>query len=215
MEGSRIGPWYGQYEEDRLVCEHVRLPDKGVFVDVGAGKPSELSNTYYFERHRNWSGLCIDADPRMIHWLRRLRRCAIEWAAVTKQEGNVSIYMAKNPTHTTLGSHLSWEQIQEVDRVPAFRLETLLEKRGIGKIDLLSIDVEGHELEAWRSMDWGMHQPTCVIIEHQTLTCPSAKPAILDAFRRLPYVLFAETLGNLLFCLEGSLCFDACPSGLP
>ncbi len=38
-------------------------------------------------------------------------------------------------------------------------------RHGIGKIDLLSIDAEGCDLDVWKSMDWAKHRPTAVIIE--------------------------------------------------
>jgi len=86
--------------------------------------------------------------------------------------------------------------------VPWAPLETLLAKHGIGKVDLLSIDVEGSELAVWRSLDWEKHQLTVVIVEWNTLGSPPAKEALLEAFRPFPYDLLAETAGNLVFALR-------------
>ena len=205
MESTEIAGWYGQYQEDRLVSEHVCLPERGVFVDVGAGDGMTGSNTYYFEQ-QGWNGLCIDADPRQIEFLHQNRRPPIIWCAIKdRSPGMVLVTLAEDRNlSSTIYRPLANLPIDEA-LVPCYPLDSVLEMYRIHKIDVLSIDVEGVELEVWRSFDWPKHKPTVVIIEHNTQGRPSAKAAILDAFGPLPYVLFSETPGNLLFCLEGHL----------
>jgi hypothetical protein len=63
-------PFHAQWGEDRWLAENLRLPDTGVFVDVGAGDGRRGSNTLYLE-NLGWSGLCIDADPRSLREITR------------------------------------------------------------------------------------------------------------------------------------------------
>ena len=39
------------------------LQKEGFFVECGALDGETRSNTLYFERHLNWSGLLVEADP--------------------------------------------------------------------------------------------------------------------------------------------------------
>jgi 2-polyprenyl-3-methyl-5-hydroxy-6-metoxy-1,4-benzoquinol methylase len=53
-----------------------------------------------------------------------------------------------------------------VTRVKATKLESLL--KDVGQIDILSIDTEGTEIDAFESMDWEKHKPQILIIEFVT-----------------------------------------------
>ena len=51
-------------------------------------------------------------------------------------------------------------------KVKCARLDTLLDKHGVTKIDLISIDVEGFEKEVWSSFDYKKYDPEVMIVEH-------------------------------------------------
>jgi hypothetical protein len=84
-------------------------------------------------------------------------------------------------------------------QVPSFRLETLLEKHNIRTIDLLSIDVEGTEVEVWKTFDYHKHKPKVVIIEYSTFGLPDNARHIQDLFSTLPYQLVHTTCTNFVF----------------
>jgi hypothetical protein len=83
--------------------------------------------------------------------------------------------------------------------VPAARLEAILAKHGIERIDLLSIDTEGTELDVCGSMDWDLHRPSVVVIEYLTFGRAPQETATCDYFARLPYRLVHRTPCNLIF----------------
>jgi FkbM family methyltransferase len=201
-DGLQYRRFHGQFGEDRWIFEHLALPDRGVFVDVGAGHPVALSNTYFFERN-GWTGLCIDADPLQYEQLRR-RRLSAEWAAVARTEGEVDLYAGVSPTYSTTVPRSAFRGFVRVPlrttiRVPAVRLETLLRRHGIDYIDLMSIDVEGTEIEVWESFDHETHRPRVVIIEFSTFGLADNGPRIADYFARLPYDLVHTTYTNFIF----------------
>jgi FkbM family methyltransferase len=192
-----------QYGEDEFLVEHGLVPSKGVFVDVGAGDPVRFSNTYSLEQ-AGWTGLCVDADAEQVEALRRVRKCAVEWAAVSPTEGEVEFLHCQDPDYSTTLDHLpdlaaseGWEYT--TSRVSAVRLETLLEKHNIGKIDLLSIDTEGSELDVCDTLDWDAHRPRVVVIEYLTHGRPAREEAIRLHFGQLPYRLVYRTTSNLIF----------------
>ena len=164
---------YSQYGEDRYVVKHKLVPRRGLFVDVGAGDPVRFSNSYYFEQH-GWTGVCIDADPRQVEALRRSRSCRVEWAAITSAGGDVEFLQCDDPDYSTMLTHLPAVAAAEgwgctPIRVPGARLETILEEHGIERINLLSIDTEGTELDVCDSMEWRIHRAAIVVIEYATI----------------------------------------------
>jgi hypothetical protein len=63
--------YYSEYGEDRWVVEHLMLPQRGIYLDVGAGHPEINSNTAFL-RDRGWRGLAVDANPDYgPHWIGR------------------------------------------------------------------------------------------------------------------------------------------------
>ena len=201
--GENPEAFSSQFGEDRFLVEQKLVPTSGVFVDVGAGDPVRFSNTYYLEQ-LGWEGVCIDADPRQIEALTRQRTCAVEWAAVTAEVGEVEFVECEDPDYSTTLDHLpglaaksGWEYA--LTCVPAVRLETILENHSIETINLLSIDTEGSELDVCDTLDWGKHRPRVVVIEYLTWGRPSQEQAIRDYFAELPYRLVHRTTSNLIF----------------
>ncbi len=194
--------FHSQFGEDRWIFNHINLPKNGVFVDIGAGHPIHLSNTYFFEKN-GWTGLCVDADPAQYKVLKE-ERAKAEWAAISLQEGKIKFsrsYLPELSSSLERDERSRWMKIPFKDtiQVPSTKLETLLEKHNIIEIDLLDIDVEGTELEVWKTFDYKKHKPKVVIIEHYTLGLPNHSLEIKDFFSSLPYQLVYTTCANFIF----------------
>ena len=56
------------------------------------------------------------------------------------------------------------------ERVPTVRLDTLLVRHGVSRIDLLVIDTEGHDCEILRALDFTRFRPVLLMFEHQHLS---------------------------------------------
>jgi FkbM family methyltransferase len=195
-------PFHSQVGEDAFLVEHHYVPARGIFVDVGAGDPKRFSNTYYFEQ-MGWYGICVDADPKQVEALRLGRRCIVEHAAVTSAGEEIELLQSDAPDYSTTldpanDTEMTWTRV----RVPATRLETLLERHEIERIDLLSIDTEGTELDVCDSLDWSRHTPSIVIIEYLTIGRASNEEAIRHYFAALQYHVIHATMFNLLFAFK-------------
>ena len=187
-------PYFGQWGEDRWLVENLVIPASGVFVDIGAGDGVRGSNSLYFE-NRGWTGLCVDADARNRAAL-SLRRCAVRICAAASVPGRHAFSMCDAKT--------SWSGLG--DRGPGYTLtsvichtlEELLIEADIGVIDLLSIDVEGDELDCWASFDAHLHQPGIVIIEYDDRRPQRSAEHIHDVVGRDRYELLHRTPANLI-----------------
>ena len=55
--------FHSQIGQDKWVCENSKNKKGGHFVDIGAGHPIDINNTYSLEKYLQWSGLSIDKGP--------------------------------------------------------------------------------------------------------------------------------------------------------
>lgn len=156
----------GTDDEDAILAE--LLPEQtGVYVDVGAWRPKEQSNTWQFFK-RGWRGLLIEPVPASWaallygRWPDRLCPYAVDltegWA-VLELVGPISHL---NPSEDGLSLEDQFAVVKTrrladiLDQVPEIR-------DGCG---LCSIDVEGHEAGVIASTDWTIFRPRVLIIEH-------------------------------------------------
>jgi FkbM family methyltransferase len=187
-------PYYAQWGEDRWLVENLVPPLSGVFVDVGAGDGVRGSNSLYFE-NLGWHGLCVDADPRNHEPLRR-RRCAIATCGVSVAAGPRKFGMcAYKPSWS--GLDRSGPDYLKVS-IMCETLNDLLAEHEIREIDLLSIDVEGTELDVWRSFESDRHQPSVVIIEFDNTHPDRHENTIRATLGLHTYELVWRTPANLI-----------------
>ena len=176
------------------MVENDAVPFVGTFVDIGAGDGIRGSNTLYFENH-GWTGLCVDPDPRNYSSLSR-RRCQVQTCAVSATPGTRRFGMHR---HKPSWSGLARSGEEYIDTVvTARRLHDLLLDTGIERIDLLSIDVEGTELDVWTSFDDTRYRPAIVIIEFDDDDPLRTREAIRRALGPM-YALAHRTPANLVF----------------
>jgi FkbM family methyltransferase len=157
LNGIEDDQFASQEGEDKWIVNNLKLPSNGTFLDIGACYPITISNTFHFERYKGWNGLAIEPDPTYYKLFISERSCIAE---------NVAIH----PTETEMWykplSNLVEEQDETSIRVECARLDSLLEKHNISKIDLISIDVEGYEDLVWSSFDYKKYSPEVIIVEH-------------------------------------------------
>lgn len=52
--------WTSQIGQDKFVIDALSGKNNGFFVDLGAGPPRYISNTYVLEKYFNWTGIAVD-----------------------------------------------------------------------------------------------------------------------------------------------------------
>ena len=163
---------YSQIGQDLAVLEYFGGKSTGYFVEVGAHAGIHFSNTYLLET-LGWNGLCIEPLARAFAELVKNRRCACSPFAAYSFSGVSEFTTAPSE----FGDMLSG-LVAHIDKYPeALRgtrtiletrtLTSLLEERGAPhRIDYLSIDTEGSELEVLRGIDFEKYSFGYLTIEH-------------------------------------------------
>lgn len=131
--------FFSEFGEDRWIAENLPLPATGYYVDVGCAHPTEGSNTAFL-RARGWRGLAIDANPGY----------APLWPADTF----VQAFISAQPivSFEFKAAHYESRVAPGHTRYAAPQLSDLWTAVGCPKLDLLTLDVEGHEYEALMSL---------------------------------------------------------------
>jgi FkbM family methyltransferase len=149
---------------DRWVFGGMR---EGIFVDIGAHDGVTFSNSYFFEKARGWSGVCVEPNPDAFERLRTNRQCTVLNCCVVANAGTVSF--RKLSGHAEMLSGISEkyhpdhkERVEqelkefggtsETIRVEARTFESIAKEQAISEIHYLSIDTEGGEFDILRSI---------------------------------------------------------------
>jgi len=166
---------YAQEGEDLIVARLVGDKRDGFYVDVGAHHPVGHSNTYRLYR-RGWRGINIDATPGSMERFRRVRprdinvECLVA-ADTASRPFNILSEPALNTASRPLAEQRRAENPQyrvtgTVTLQPRTLASILREHLPAGQtIDLMSVDVEGLDLEVLRSNDWQTYRPGILLVE--------------------------------------------------
>jgi FkbM family methyltransferase len=163
-----VGFQPSQQEEEQLVRAFFGGASSGYFVEVGANQPTVASQTWHLEQ-AGWTGVLIEPQPDLAANL------------VTAREAKVFAVACSSPENAgrSLPLHVDGA-LSALDRdrmapgantgrtimVPTRTLDDVLDEADApAPLDLLSLDVEGHELEVLRGFDFQVWQPRLVMVE--------------------------------------------------
>lgn len=160
---------YSQWGDDVLVWEYFGRSRTGVFLEAGANDPQVLSQTYLLEQ-QGWTGALVEPVPECCERLRAKRPGSKVFQNALGSPGQRGVLRLAIPDgRSELASGLAPDaQPGKDDRIIEARFITLdevLEQAGIGRLDYLSLDLEGMELDALMGLDFARHGPRLVVVE--------------------------------------------------
>jgi FkbM family methyltransferase len=162
---------YAASGEDRLVASIFAKP--GFYVDVGCNHPTNYSNTFMLYK-RGWHGINIDANPALIALHRKLKpRDHSVFAAIARERKTLTFTEFEGETlMASLDPALVQARAASGLRI---RSQTVLETKTLTEIlhqlnapkqfELLSVDVEGLDLEVLQSLDFQHYRPKLILVE--------------------------------------------------
>jgi len=162
------------YGNEELIIRDFFQDRQGLFfVDVGCAWPVKDSNTYYLEKHLGWMGIGIDAlADYAAEWKEKRPRSKFFSCLVSSTSGeNIDFYKSEETGLSSVnewiadGKLLGIKLQNEKKSTPTIALNDLFDREGISTINLLSIDVEGHELEVLAGLDLNRFAPELIVIE--------------------------------------------------
>lgn len=188
------------------------------YLDVGAHHAAFLSNTYYFYR-KGSRGVLVEPDPRLSAALKKARpRDTVEALGVGDGRAkSATLHLMSTPALNTLSAseakgyekgrrHLGEQSIRDRVEVPLMSLNELMQKHFSDGVDLLSIDIEGFDLQALSAMDFKRHRPGIVVAETLRYDKSGHLGKLKDfgrLFKRAGYDAMADTFHNTLFVRRG------------
>ena len=179
-----------QYGEDKLLWEMFNQRREGFFIEVGAWNGISLSNTYFLEQ-MGWTGILVEPlRERFEDCVRNRPRSRVVHAACTGPNQGATIKFTRvvgnemlscihaEPAHAQR-CRSEGRQFEEIE-VPAITLDRLIMRERNGpwpgpgpwkpkvgwQIDLVSIDVEGGEMDVLRGFRLDRFKPRVLLIEN-------------------------------------------------
>jgi len=193
---TTAGEFFAQFGEDRILSRFFSETTEGFFVEVGAYNGVEMSNTLALER-RGWRGILVEADPELAEQCRENRpnavvvNCAATAPGGTTELGFSVAVASRGLSAVTMDKqrlgrirhYTGSEDVRDIV-VPARCLDHILAEQHVRHVDVLTVDVEGHEWEVLQGTDLSRWKPTLLIIERNSWFLP---PRLLWRLHRHGY----------------------------
>ena len=139
----------------------------GFFIELGANDGLFQSNTAFFEKKMEWSGILIEPSLKGYEKCKKNRpkSVCLNCACVSNDYKDDYIYgdfEDNSPMGSINGNRLDRKNLV---KVKAITLEKILDEHCHTNIDFLSLDTEGYELEILKGLNLDKYRPKFILIE--------------------------------------------------
>ena len=203
---------YSQAGEDailRFLFNDVKKT-KISYLDLGTNIPDQGNNTYLF--YKNGSrGVCVEADLSLINAIREKRPedKVIHAGVFFTGEKEADFYIFDEPSVNTFNKEEAESRdskgtyrISKMVKVPLITINELIRDNFSTYPDLLSIDIEGLDLDVLKSLDLSAYPIPVICAETCGYSEDHIRPkdtAILDFMNAKGYIVYADTYINTVF----------------
>eukprot|EP00177_Eucheuma_denticulatum_P004076 GFKZ01007382.1.p1 GENE.GFKZ01007382.1~~GFKZ01007382.1.p1 ORF type:complete len:299 (+),score=41.99 GFKZ01007382.1:202-1098(+) len=150
-----------------------KLGRRGVYLDVATNDPVAMSNTFFMESCLGWKGLCVEAHPQYLGAIHRWRNCALVPMCVSDKDGRKVEFALDRGLSGVVETNKNkprWERLGtrvESIKMACSTMKVEMERYGVKVVDYLSLDVEGHELNVLKGIDWDNVKINVMTVEAQ------------------------------------------------
>jgi len=169
---------------DRIVQERFFPSGNGVFVEVGAARPDYLSISASF-RGRGWKIVAVEPNPAYQDLYRQHGIEVLPYACGERDADDVDFSVVDSHSTAYEGGRVTYESFSSLAikdsyaalkpnldvkpiKVKLRRLDTIMAEHApdVGAIDVVSVDVEGWELEVLKGLTFSRFRPKVLIVEN-------------------------------------------------
>jgi len=158
--------YFAQFGEDEILWEFFNHRRDGYFVEVGANHPTWCSQTCFLER-QGWKGILIEPLPENCALLRQQRPGSTVYqnaCGAQDETGESTFFVAKEMNSLSGLTKDEQREYSEI-KVNIRTLDDILAESSSPEIDLLSIDVEGTELNVLKGFSIQKYRPKVMLLE--------------------------------------------------
>jgi FkbM family methyltransferase len=145
----------------------------GVYLDIGANDPEHLSNTFFFEKCLGWTGVCMEPHPMYAQRWKTQRRCK-HLPNCAWKEAKTMNFAGGATGGTMMKDTGSWQ-------AQCISVDQMLTQQGITKVDLVSLDIEGAEIETLSAFPFHKYDIDVWIVETFWLDHRTIDKIFMDA----------------------------------
>lgn len=184
--------------------------DKPSYIDIGAHHPTYISNTYLFYESGS-SGVCVEPDPFLFEAIQKTRKrdICLNMGVGGGDTDKADFYILSSKTLSTFSReeaerYASYEgkTIEKVVSIPLITANDIIEKYCPKVPNLVSLDVEGMDLQILQNFDFTKFQPEVFCVETLTYTEDFSErklTEIIDFMISKNYFVYADTYLNSIF----------------
>lgn len=201
---------YAQNAEDILIASLLSWPTKGFYVDVGCNHPIRRSNTYLLYL-RGLSGIAIDGNDAFASAFRTHRPLDRFVPALVGDGSMVEFHIFESDCLSSVGGERVTNGVSEDQYI--IRDKKIMQTMPLNDIltqnqcpatfDVLSIDVEGHDLAVLETIDLAKFRPKLIVVEAHAATPGAVEESYLaQRLRSDGYIVAAVQRSNVFFLSE-------------
>ena len=207
---------YSQAGEDRIVSfllNYGGRNEKAIsYLDIGCNHYKNLNNSYSFYR-QGYRGILVEANPNFIDELREKRPgdIVLNVGIGAVESENAIFYIVNNVDLSSFDKssienamkESPWLEIVEEVSVPIVPINKIIEKYCNGTPTVVSLDVEGVEMDILTTLDFDKYRPRVFVIETicyaATIQINSKRKDIIEFMESKGYAEYAFTGVNSIF----------------
>ena len=180
------------------------------YLDIGTNVPNHGNNTYLFYENKS-NGVCVEADSSLIDNIKKIRPkdIVINAGVSIGNETEADFYIFNEPSINTFDkteaeyrAGFGNYKIIRIAKVPLVTINSLIKNHFKNYPDLISLDIEGLDLDVLKSLDFILYPVPVICVETCKYSENHIRPkdlAIAEFMATKGYEVYADTYINTIF----------------